>query len=706
MCGTIRVMYPFMLLNHVREKDLNFNTQYVSAYITEPNFYKDFTFVQFQRSATDQHINLYKHFKNEVQSKFKTPIVYEIDDLLIDIPEWNYASPYYKKMESNVKWLMENSDAMITSTPRLAEIYKQFNKKIEVIPNHLPKFVWQDIFPAHEYKREGEKIKILWAGSQNHFAMPEIIGNEIKGGDFGDELIKYIRMTTDLFEWHLMGAMPVELRGVKDKIHFHAWENIFNYPRTLKAIEPDICIAPLIDNVFNSCKCLVGNTKVVTDSGIKNIKDVKINDKIWQECDYKNLSNNIKYEKKKTFKIITKFGYEIEGTENHKIRSNNNFKMLKDFKLGDFCDLGFFEYPNVDYQELSAPLFLTKKLDSIDSSSLDENLLPKIKINEEWGRFLGYILGDGHLCNSNSVGISQDKRYEDVIDNILNFVTKIGINSFKVKKNNSEFGVDLIFSSRNLKWFLGEKIGFNGRYGKILKVPDVIWKSPKSVVREFIRGLFESDGTVSKCSCSFVSKELQLVKDIQFLLLGFGIKSRWFSRLNKKYNRYYHTLILQRQSCDIFYEKINFISKIKKQKLKHIIQKEHSNAFKEWNLNDEIIKIEESINDVYDIEVPENNFYLANGIISHNSNIKSLEYTAIGAASIFSDVIPYKSMTLRCKTDVEFIHYIEKLAVDIDLRASTWKKDFSRVESQLYWEENNNLKKFVNTYLSMFGQKL
>ena len=63
-------------------------------------------------------------------------------------------------------------------------------------------------------------------------------------------------------------------------------------------------------------------------------------------------------------------------------------------------------------------------------------------------------------------------------------------------------------------------------------------------------------------------------------------------------------------------------------------------------------------------------------------------------------------MSLRCKTDVEFIHHIEKLAVDIDLRAKTWKKDYSRIKPQLYWEEDNNLKKFVNKYLGMFGQKL
>ena len=255
MCGTIRVIYPYILLNHIREKDLQFNTQFMSKYVSPPDFYKDFTFTQFQRSATEQHIELFKHYKSQVQSQYKIPLIYEIDDLLINIPEWNYAHVYYKKYEENVRWLMSNADGIVVSTQTLKEIYSAFNKNIAVIPNHLPKFIWQDEFPAHEYYNEKDKIKILWAGSQNHFHMPEIQGKDgPKGGDFGKELMKYIRKTTDIFEWHFMGALPEELKSVKDKIRFYLWENIFNYPRKMKSIEPDICIAPLEDNIFNSCK--------------------------------------------------------------------------------------------------------------------------------------------------------------------------------------------------------------------------------------------------------------------------------------------------------------------------------------------------------------------------------------------------------------------------------------------------------------------
>lgn len=255
-CGTIRVIYPYFLMNHIMEKDLMIHSSYLLKYIADPNFYKDFTIVQFQRSATKEHLQLFHHFKHEVQSKFKIPMVYEIDDLLINIPKWNYASPYYKENEEYVKQMLSMANAIVTSTEKLKETYLQFNPKIAVIPNHLPKFIWQEVFPAHEYKDESKRVKILYAGSQNHFPMPFMKEQGLHGGDFGEKLMDFIRKTTDKYEWIFMGAMPVELNKLKQerKITFHKWENIFNYPRKLKEIEPDICLASLQQNVFNQSK--------------------------------------------------------------------------------------------------------------------------------------------------------------------------------------------------------------------------------------------------------------------------------------------------------------------------------------------------------------------------------------------------------------------------------------------------------------------
>lgn len=253
-CGTIRVIYPYFFINHFRKKQLQCMSTYMMNYISDIEWYKPFTFVQFQRSATEPHLKLIQHFKNTVQQRFPIPIVYEIDDMLFNIPKWNYASLYYNDNEDVVKRIMEQCDGMVTSTAKLKEVYAPYCKKISVVPNHLPKFIWGDRYPAHDYYDEGSKVKILWAGSQNHFAMKKIVGEQNSGGDFGKELMQFIRKTITDYEWHLMGAIPEELLDIKSKIHWHSWENVFEYPKAIKDIEPDICIAPLINNEFNSCK--------------------------------------------------------------------------------------------------------------------------------------------------------------------------------------------------------------------------------------------------------------------------------------------------------------------------------------------------------------------------------------------------------------------------------------------------------------------
>jgi len=149
-CGTIRVIYPLLLLNHYRDKQVMAHGTFLSQYIPNPEFYKNFTFVTFQRSATELHLQSILHFKSKIQTVRKLPLVYEIDDMLIDIPEWNYAHEYYKNNENYVKKIISSANGVITSTNKLKEIYSEFNNNIAVIPNHLPKFIWGDIYPKHE----------------------------------------------------------------------------------------------------------------------------------------------------------------------------------------------------------------------------------------------------------------------------------------------------------------------------------------------------------------------------------------------------------------------------------------------------------------------------------------------------------------------------------------------------------------------------
>ena len=87
----------------------------------------------------------------------------------------------------------------------------------------------------------------------------------------------------------------------------------------------------------------------------------------------------------------------------------------------------------------------------------------------------------------------------------------------------------------------------------------------------------------------------------------------------------------------------------------------------------------------------------------YKSNIKTLEYSVLGCPGVYSNVEPYKDMTIKTNISVEFISYIEQLADDVDLRKEIWKQDYSMVREQLFWEDNNysNLIQWMKEYATL-----
>jgi hypothetical protein len=236
-------------------KDVQFSAFFAPYFIHHPEFYRNYGICQFQRSATEDHLAIFKHFKKNIKHQADCGITYESDDLLVDIPEWNYAQEYYKKSFPYVKQMMELADGITVSTERLKKIYSEFNENIEVIPNHLPKHVWGPIWEKHHNEPREVKPRILWAGSQNHFVRKfDKVTKGIEGGDFGKTLLDFIRKTVNKYQWVFVGAMPIELDSVKNKIEFHKWQPVFEYPQYVKNLDVDFGIAPLEDNVFNACK--------------------------------------------------------------------------------------------------------------------------------------------------------------------------------------------------------------------------------------------------------------------------------------------------------------------------------------------------------------------------------------------------------------------------------------------------------------------
>ena len=220
--------------------------------------------IQFQRASTDTHLKIIKHYISNIKTVVKTPIIYEIDDLLIGIPHWNRAADYYNKYKSSIEEIMSIVNGITVSTNKLKEIYSKYNDNIQVIPNHLPKFLWGDVY-YKGYNRKSVKPRILYQGSDNHFCTRKLQESGLSGGDFGNTLLEYIRKTTDKYQWVFMGGFPLEIDDLikAGKVEYHGWKNIFEYPEYIKSLNVDLCLAVLQQNIFNESKSNIKNLEYV-----------------------------------------------------------------------------------------------------------------------------------------------------------------------------------------------------------------------------------------------------------------------------------------------------------------------------------------------------------------------------------------------------------------------------------------------------------
>ena len=311
-CGHIRVIFPSLLCNilKIEGKQINFFPSYNMQYILDKEFYKDKLFVVFQRAATEKQLEFVKFFQSNMIDETKTGMIYEIDDNLIDVPDWNMAADYYNKNRKYSLDMIKRCHGVTASTEHLATKLRKYNKNVKVNLNHLPKFMWGDV---PEIQESNKKKRILWTGSANHFALPN---SDKKGGDFDNYLLDYIVKTIDKYQWVFIGAMPKELYDVRDKIEFHKWQNIYNYPMFLKNLNIDMGIAPILDIDFNRSK---SNIKALeyTAAGIPAVySDVE---------PYKNLT----YTSKSGEEMINQIEFLVDSDDERKKVFENDYKILE-----------------------------------------------------------------------------------------------------------------------------------------------------------------------------------------------------------------------------------------------------------------------------------------------------------------------------------------------------------------------------------------
>ena len=233
------------------------------------------------------------------------------------------------------------------------------------------------------------------------------------------------------------------------------------------------------------------------------------------------------------------------------------------------------------------------------------------ELNEELAWFLGYFVGDGNLTKS---GIGLTTGDGELVERLTETIRKLfGVHALsKLDESGGHKRWRVIVHAREL-WRLLEAVGINlDDRARDKKIPSLILRSPKSVVSAFLRGYFDADAYAGFEGIRLSSSSKELIRTVQILLLNYGILST-----RRQHPSDIEQLEIAGASAARFLKEIGFSLARKQEALRNYVEGHH--WFKQEDLADEIVSVEEDRADVFDITVDEKHAYVANGFINHNS---------------------------------------------------------------------------------------
>ncbi len=249
---------------------------------------------------------------------------------------------------------------------------------------------------------------------------------------------------------------------------------------------------------------------------------------------------------------------------------------------------------------------------------------------EAFAEFLGYLIGDGNIHTSKqAIGYTSGDR--ELADRYAQLVTELfaieAVPFWDSRTINGKGGRwRVVFYSANVLDLL-QSLGINlHAKAREKRIPDVILRSPKSVVSAFLRAYFDCDGCASvKQGVILSTFSDEIAQTLQIVLLNYGILSR----------RRGPNVWIAGKSAQTFAQEIGFGLTRKQENLAQYVSSHH--WFVKEDPIDEVVSIEHGMADVYDITVDRSHCYVANGMIHHNSLAHSRIMRRMAERGLISD---------------------------------------------------------------------
>ncbi|WP_337867570.1 LAGLIDADG family homing endonuclease [Meiothermus sp.] len=253
--------------------------------------------------------------------------------------------------------------------------------------------------------------------------------------------------------------------------------------------------------------------------------------------------------------------------------------------------------------------------------------------SENLGLVLGWLVGDGY-SREDGVGFFFSNREfaqaQTVVDSLRDW---FGRGTLQATASNTQH---LHFNKLPAEFFAA--LGVKGVKATEKRVPESLFTAPREAVVGFLRGLFSTDGSVERndakqsCSVRLASSSLPLLKDVQLLLLNFGIFGCIYHRRTAGHKalpdgrgglREYpvadqYELIIGAESRDRFAEVIGFALPEKQAKLLEFVTG-RSRGPNRQRFEVTVSHVElAGTAPVYDLTEPVTHSLVAGGVVAHN----------------------------------------------------------------------------------------
>ncbi len=375
--------------------------------------------------------------------------------------------------------------------------------------------------------------------------------------------------------------------------------------------------------------CVTADTLVYTDEGLVTMgelyrtqKDfeVAVDSRYGFEKTMHASSRAFRTGVKQVFKLLTKEGYSLRATADHKVMTPNGYVPLGELKRGDKVHI------------------LNRKGGFGTKGSL------------KLGRTLGWLVGDGHInSHAKRVVLSFFGEEQSLAPMFAEYVNEMAAPLTNSDRRNYEVSAVRVKGRAETRvgserfYRVAEEFGLTA--DKLI-VPEAILKGSENMQRGFLEALFSADGTVSGSLNSGLSVRLtsvsaELLEGVQRLLLNFGIASKIYRNRREASARMlpdgkggmksyecqaYHELIVAKQNIARFADEIGFLQDAKSEKLAEI-RGEAKRGFYVENFVASVKDIvAEGEEEVFDITVPGPHSFVANGIVISNCGEQMLHF--------------------------------------------------------------------------------